>query len=492
MLSKTQFTYYLQCPKYLWLYKNKKELYKGEEDLDYKQLQGESVEFWVYSQYKDGVDCEAEGGGDIFKSIDKTKELISSGKKALIQPSFHDGDLFCRNDLLVFDKKINKWDIIEVKSTTHVDEDLHITDVAFQKICLENCGLKINKAYVYFVNNEYVRKGKVDPKKLIKKEDVTERVSLIESAVKIKIGEALEFTKKTKKEPAVKILKQCSDPYDCGFIDYCWKNIPKHSVYDLSLKANCLAEMVEEDKIKVEDVPEEMVTRENKKRYYIAETTDKVFIDKAGIAGELSSLVYPLYFLDYETYNPAVPLFDGFKPYQQMVFQYSLHVRETPGTKVEHYEFLADKWEDPCPELLKNMTSQIGDTGTILVWNEGFEKGRNEEMAKMYPKFKEKLLSVNSRVYDLATSFKKNYYVHKDFKGSWSIKSILPVLIPSLSHKDLNIQEGGTASESYRKLIDKKIGKKEKEVLGKDMLEYCKLDTLAMVEILDKVAKDIK
>jgi len=484
MLSKTQFTYYLQCPKYLWLYKNKKELYRGEEDLSYKQLQGESVEFWVYSQYKDGVDCEAEGG-DIFKSIEKTKEILNSGKKVLIQPSFSDGDLFCRNDLLVFDKVSKKWDLIEVKSTTKVDEDLHITDVAFQKICLENCGLKINKTYLYFVNNEYVRKGEIDPKKLIKKEDITERVLLIESGVKTKIKEALEFIKKTEKEPAVKILKQCSDPYDCGFIDYCWKNIPEHSVYDLSLKTDNLTEMVDEGKIKLEDVPEEMISRENKKRYYIAETTNKIFIDKGGIETELSNLVYPLYFLDYESYSPAVPLFDGFKPYQQMVFQYSLHIQEAPDAKVEHFEFLADKWQDPCPELLKNMTSQIGNTGTILVWNEGFEKGRNEEMAKMYSKFKEKLLSINSRVYDLATSFKKNYYVHKDFKGKWSIKVILPVLIPSLSHKDLNIQEGGTASESYRKLIDKNISKEEKAVLEKDMLEYCKLDTFAMVEIFN-------
>ena len=116
------------------------------------------MEFWVYSQFKDGVDCEAEGG-DIFKSIEKTKEILNSGKKVLIQPSFSGGDLFCRNDLLVFDKKSKKWDLIEVKSTTKVDEDLHITDVAFQKICLENCGLKINKTYLYFVNNEYVGKG---------------------------------------------------------------------------------------------------------------------------------------------------------------------------------------------------------------------------------------------------------------------------------------------------------------------------------------------
>ena len=489
MLSKTQFIYYLQCPKYLWLYKNKKELYKGEEDLDYKQLQGESVEFWVYSQYKEGVDCEAEGG-DIFKSIDKTKEIMNSGGQVLIQPSFYDGDLFCRNDLLVFDKKSKKWDLIEVKSSTKV-EDLHITDVAFQKVCLENCGLKINKTYLYFVNNEYVRKGDIEPKKLIKKEDITERVLLVEAGLKERIKEALVFIEKIVKEPDVKIIKQCHNPYDCAFLEYCWKDIPKHSIYNLSLKEKYLMELVEKNKINIEDVSEDIISRENKKKYYLAKITDKIFIDKEGIDSELSNLVFPLYFLDYESYNPAVPLFDGYKPYQQMVFQYSLHIKESPKSKVEHYQFLADKWEDPCPELLKSLTNQIGNVGTIVVWNDVFEKGRNEEMAEMYPKFKEKLLSINSRVYDLGTPFKKNYYVHKEFKGGWSIKVVLPVMVPTLSHKNLNIQEGGTASESYRELIDKSIEKTEKEKLKDDMLEYCKMDTLAMVEIFNKLSSVI-
>ncbi len=486
MLSKTQFIYYLQCPKYLWLYKNKKDFFKGDERLDYKQLQGESVEFWAYSEYKDSVDCEAESKS-LFESIDKTKEIINSGKKTLLQPSFYDGNLFCRNDLLIFNKKSKKWDLIEVKSSTKINEKIHITDVAFQKICLNNCGIKIDKTYLYFVNNEYIRMGDVDPEKLVKKEDITEKVSLKESFVKAKIKEALEFIEETKNEPDVKILKQCNDPHDCGFLDYCWEKIPEHSVYDLTLKKEYLEELVNKGKTKLEDVPEEMITRENKKRYYLAGITNKTFIDKKGIKDELSKITYPLYFLDYESYGPAVPLFDGFKPYQQMVFQYSLHVKENPDTKIKHYDFLADKWEDPCPKLLKNLTSQIGNVGTILVWNEGFEKSRNEEMANMYKEFENKLLSINSRIYDLAIIFKKNYYVHKDFKGKWSIKAILPVLISSLSYKDLNIQEGGDASDSYREIIDKNISKKEKESLQKDMLEYCKMDTLAMVEIFNKL-----
>ncbi|MDD4409779.1 MAG: DUF2779 domain-containing protein [Candidatus Pacebacteria bacterium] len=484
MLSKTQFLYYLQCPKYLWLYKNKKELLKAEDDIKYKQLQGEDVEFWVYGNYESGIDCKTDGS--IFDDIDKTKEVLRSKPTVLIQPSFFDGDLFCRNDLLVFDVSSCSWDLIEIKATTKV-EDIHIIDLAFQKQCLSNCGLEIGRAYVYCINNKYIRKGEIDPEKLILKEDVTDRVNFIEMSTRQRIEDALSFIEATHDEPDVRIIKQCSNPYDCGFLDYCWRNVPDHSVYDLSLKEEYLKELVSQDKLNIEDVPYEYVTRESKKGYYISKTTDKVMIDEDGIRKELANLTYPLYFLDYESYSPAIPLFDGFHPYQQMVFQYSLHKMVSSGSDILHYEFLSDEWANPVPELVKKLIEDIGDIGTVIVWNESFEKSRNKEMGEMCHKFKESLDSINSRVYDLATLFKKNYFIHKDFKGGWSIKLVLPALVPELSYKSLNVQNGGQASESYRELIDQSIGKDDKEGLRSDMLKYCELDTLAMVKILDKL-----
>lgn len=488
MLSKTQFLYFLQCPKYLWLYKNKKDLFIGEENLDYKQLQGESVEFWVYKEFEGGIDCKTELG--VLDDIKNTKEILKSGKKVLIQPSFSDEEIFCRNDLLTFNEESNCWDLIEIKSSTDV-KNQHIIDVAFQKQCLINCGIKVGNIYIYYVDNQYIKNGEIEPCKLIKKEDVTEKVNAIELFVNENIKQALAFIKKTSGEPEVKILKQCFNPYECGFTGYCWKNVPEHSIYDLSLKKDHLIELVNEGKINLEDVPEGYVTRENKQNYYIAKTQNKVLINEDGVKEELSKLSYPLYFLDYESYSPAVPLFDGFYPYQQMVFQYSLHIIRTPESEVEHYEFLASDWNNPVPELLQSLINNIGEMGTIIVWNESFEKNRNKEMAEMYPKFKKQLLSINSRIYDLGIPFKNGYYIHKDFKGSWSIKAVLPVIIPWLSYKKLNIQGGDDTSASYRKLIGLKQSE-EKESLKRDMLEYCKLDTLAMVEIFKKLNDIIK
>jgi hypothetical protein len=484
MLSKTQFLYFLQCPKYLWLYKNKKELLEGEDDLGYKQLQGESVEYWVYKDYPSGIDCKTEG--TITDDIRVTEKVLASGAKVIFQSSFSDGELFCRNDLLVFDKASCAWDLIEIKATTKV-EKIHIQDLAFQKECLMRCGLEIAKIFVYHINNDYVRRGDIDVEKLITKEDVTTEVGLIEASTRMRIGEALEFLKDNIEEPSVHILKQCSSPYDCGFINYCWKDIPFHSVYDLSLKESALKDHVLSERLAVEDVSFSDITRSNKKMYYLAKTKDEVIIDRTGIKEELGNIDYPVYFLDYESYSPAIPMFDRYKPYQQMVFQYSLHKQEYPDAPIEHYEFLSDSWEDPAPKLLEQMISDIDDKGSVLVWNESFEKSRNKEMAVMYPKYKEFLNSLNDRIYDLGLSFKYDYYVHKDFKGSWSIKSVLPVLVSELSYKELNIQGGSQASASYRELIDPSMDDSSKKALKEDMLKYCGLDTFAMVKILEKL-----
>ena len=200
-------------------------------------------------------------------------------------------------------------------------------------------------------------------------------------------------------------------------------------------------------------------------------------------------LEYPLYFLDYETFSPAIPLFDGYKPYQRIVFQYSLHILESPGAKPNHFQYLSTQIEDPTAELAESLQKVVSKKGNFISWNKSFEMGCNSEMCARYRKHEEFLESVNGRMYDLMQCFRKGYYVHRDFKGKCSIKNVLPVLVPKLSYKTLKIQEGGTASESWVKVTDPKISRAERDQLASDMLAYCRLDTLAMVEILDVLNK---
>ena len=232
-----------------------------------------------------------------------------------------------------------------------------------------------------------------------------------------------------------------------------------------------------------------MVTKPNGLRHLNAVKTEKVFIDTKAIKKELSMLEYPLYFLDYETFAPAIPLFDSYKPYQRVVFQYSLHIKRTPIAKLEHYEYLNREIKDPTNELSESLFNVVGQEGSFISWNKSFEMGCNSEMSTRCEQYADFLNSVNDRMYDLMQCFKKGYYVHKDFKCSASIKRVMPVLVPNLSYKALNIQEGGTASESWLKVADSKINQEEKDKLARDMLDYCQLDTLAMVEIFEVLNK---
>ena len=174
-----------------------------------------------------------------------------------------------------------------------------------------------------------------------------------------------------------------------------------------------------------------------------------------------------------------------------MPFQYSLHVLSKPQAKLQHYEFLADKYADPAHDLAKSLSKIIKSKGNVIAWNASFEMGCNEEMGKRYPKYKKFFQSVNKRMYDLMMIFRNGYYVHKDFQGSASLKKVLPVLVPKLSYQELNISEGGTASDSWREMIEPDTSAKDKKQIYNDLLKYCELDTMAMVEILQALEKII-
>jgi hypothetical protein len=201
----------------------------------------------------------------------------------------------------------------------------------------------------------------------------------------------------------------------------------------------------------------------------------------------LSSFVFPLYFLDYETLSSVVPLFDGHTPYQQVPFQYSLHTVSAPGGVLEHFGYLHNEYSDPIRPLTESLASHIGNTGTILVWYENFEKSRNTEMGDSDHGCFSFYKDINDRIIDLMTPFSCGWYAHKDFLGSASIKKVLPVLVPELSYMDLDIHEGVTAQRIWMDtILDGKNGDDREKILN-NLFEYCKLDTLAMVRIFQKL-----
>src|SRR3989338_2131394 len=209
----------------------------------------------------------------------------------------------------------------------------------------------------------------------------------------------------------------------------------------------------------------------------------KQLINHSAIEEVLSELEFPLHFFDYEGYSSAIPRFDGFGAYEQAPFQYSLHILNKDG-ELEHREFLiTEPTDDLTLPLIERMRKDIGDTGTVVSWHKSYESERNNKLAELHPNHTSFLEGLNDRMFDLKEIFSKDLYVDARFKGSASIKNVLPIVVPHITYKALGIQKGDQAVERWEKMIDPETPQKEKDQIAKDLLEYCKLDTFAMVEI---------
>ena len=263
-----------------------------------------------------------------------------------------------------------------------------------------------------------------------------------------------------------------------------WKGTPEYSVYRIThITREQLLDLIGRGILDINQVPDGYFSSERQRLQVELTKAKKTFVDRPRLKEELRKLRYPLYFLDYETIMPAIPLFDGHKAYQIMPFQYSLHVIERPAAKPKHYD---TRKTDPAPSLLKTLRSHIGDKGSVLAWNSPFEKSCNQRMAERNLQYKNFLDSVNDRLYDLALIF-KDIYVDYRFKGSVSIKNVLPIMIPELSYEALEIRNGEMAIQSITELIGRSFFGRSKIVL--ELKKYCELDTLAMVRIFEILRK---
>ena len=209
-------------------------------------------------------------------------------------------------------------------------------------------------------------------------------------------------------------------------------------------------------------------------------------IDIEEIRKFTDGLNYPLYYLDFETIGPAVPKYNGSRPYQQLVFQYSLHIQETPISELEHREYLADPLQDPRIGFIEQLIQDCGFNGDVLVYNIGFERSKLNNLIEVFPEYSGELRGIVDRLKDLMIPFQKKWYYTPKMRGSYSIKSVLPALVPELSYNDLDIKEGGVASNTFLSMLNGSFEGDVKETRNQ-LLEYCKLDTYAMVKILCKL-----
>ncbi len=485
-LTKTEFKKYLICPESFWLEKKKPEEFKGGEMTDFlkKLIQdGYDVEEKVRELFPSGVLID-EIGDDVL--VKKTQEALKN-KGIIFQATFKTEEgLFVMVDILKFNDETQKWDLYEVKSSSEIKTDLahnHIKDICFQKITLERASIEVGNSYIVHLNRDYVRKGDLDLSKLFIFAEVSEQINEVYPEVSFHIEKALDLLK----EDDLKITS-CSCLYKsagqrCDSFSYFNPQVPEYSTAHI-LRGKKLMELIDNNIFDPKDIPDDFKLTDPQRLKVNLQKIGVEQINIENIRDTLSDLQYPLYFLDYETLLKPIPQLDGYNPNQQIVFQYSLHILEKDG-KLKHFEYLADDLETSTEGLVESLKQNIGNIGTVIVWHQTFEKGRNDELGKLHPKFKGFFEDINRRIFDLKIIFQKDY-LDPRFYGSASIKKVLPVLIPELSYKDLDVQDGTMAMSAWEELLGEKDVNRKKKI-RENLLKYCELDTEAMLKIFELI-----
>lgn len=481
IISKSSFIRGKQCLKSLYLIKNFPEL----RDVVSSSQQaifdrGHSVGELAQDLFPGGKVAAFDLPWGFRKSISNTQKLIESGESILYEAGFLFKNTHCFVDILVKDK--GKWHIYEVKSSTGIS-DTYLLDAAFQYRVLTGLGMNVSDISIIYINNQYTREGLLDIHQLFTVESVLDQITGLQEDVESNLITQVNCLLNDD-VPVIDIGSHCFQPYSCDFMGHCWKHIPDYSVFDINkLRKKKKFELYDRGILNLTDVPDDFPLSDSQYLQVDSEKTGLQKIDKEGIKHFLSQLNYPLYFLDFETFNPAIPPYDFSRPYQQIVFQYSLHILNQPGGELIHAEYLGDNTMDPRPPMIKQLTEELGDAGDIVVYNKGFESGRLSEIARNFPEYKEAIDNIQDRLVDLMIPFQQKLYYTPEMKGSYSIKDVLPALCPSFTYKNLSINNGSDASISFEKMAYEK-NQKVIDQTRKDLLAYCKLDTLAMVEIL--------
>ena len=486
ILSKSTFIRGLQCEKSLYMYKHNYNLRDdASPQLQAIFNQGNNVGVLAQDLFPNGVDASPSSYYKMQESVFKTLEYIKKGEQIIYEATFQYNGVIAALDILV--KEQDGWKAYEVKSSTKVS-DTYVMDAAIQYYTITNSGIDLKDISIVHINNQYVKNGDININELFTIESVYDRVLEVVPKIPNQINR-FKSVIASDETPIKDIGSHCDNPYSCDFKGVCWKHIPEYSIFNISRlsagkKFNLYNKgIIEFNQLDLDTAP----LNTNQKIQVVSELEQKSSIDKQSIQNFINGLQYPIYHLDFETMASAIPVYDNSRPYQQLVFQYSLHIEQENG-ELEHREFLAEANPaiDPRIGFVKQLIKDCGKSGDVLVYNIGFERGKLNDLKEVFPQYIDELNNIINRLKDLMTPFQKKWYYTPDMRGSYSIKYVLPALVPELSYQDLEIKEGGTASATFSEMVQG-FFKGDIEKTRRDLLEYCKMDTYAMVKILEKL-----
>ncbi|MBI4331149.1 MAG: DUF2779 domain-containing protein [Chloroflexi bacterium] len=477
-LSKSRYMNGLQCPKLLWMACNAPDKIP-EPDASTQHVfdQGHLVGELAKYLYPGGIDVPHD---DFKENVGRTRELLAE-RKTLFEAGFMSGGLFSRLDILKPAGR-DAWDIVEVKSSTSVkEENLH--DVSFQRHCCRQHGLKIDNCYLAYVNNQYVRKGELDPAGLFTIQDITTEVDAAANGLEDRIH-SMFATIASAECPDVPVGGQCSSPYDCP-VSTCWEELPANNIFTLYRGGNKCCELFHQGILYIKDVPGAIKLSRSQQIQKWCDINGIPHIEPKPIRNFLASLQYPLHYLDFETINPTVPLFNGTRPYQKIPFQFSLHLAEDHGT-VKHYSYLAEGTGDPRPQFLARLKKAFGKSGTVVTYNQAFEEGVLNDLARTFPEYADWIKGVCGRMVDLLEPFRKFHYYHPDQSGSASIKHVMPALTGK-GYEGMEIADGAAASREFLNVTYGGASEEERQQVRANLERYCGLDTEGMMWIVERL-----
>jgi predicted RecB family nuclease len=479
-ITKSKFCAGVQCLKRLYFQVYQPEL-AAEPDAASEAIiqQGREVGLLARELFPGGVEVRSDRGLD--QAIRATRELVANREiPAIFEGTFEDGGVLVRVDVL-HRRADGRLRLIEVKSSASVKEE-HLDDVAIQYRVLSRCGLDVGSCCLAHVNRSFVfRGGSVDPWRFFRIRNVTRQVAWLQPKLTFQLRAA--FTVLSLSDaPDIAPGKHCTSPVTCEFYDRCNPSRPDdHIGYLPRLHASAEEALEEMGVESIHDIPEDFELSEIQRRAAACVKSGEPWFSPE-LSSELDKLEYPLRFVDFETINPCVPRFAGMRPYDQLPFQWSVHVQRQPGAAPEHHEFLAPDATDPRRDFISSLCTALGENGSIVVYS-SFESQRLSELASWFPEFADRITAIQARLFDLLPVVREHVY-HPAFGGSYSIKSVLPALVPEMTYDGMQVANGQDAGLAWESLVHEGLNCEERERIRKALLDYCEKDTFALVQLL--------
>lgn len=445
MISKSLFLDGLQCPRLAWFRANAREQIPAPDaDAQFTFAQANEVGALAQRLFPDGM-LATSGPFNPSKSVERTKALLSE-RRPLFEAGFaHDG-CYARTDILV-PAENGSWDLLEVKASSSTDET-QTQDLAFQSFVLAGAGIKLNRCCLVILNAKYVRKGPVVPQELFVECDCTaELPELIK-----KIGPRIATIRQAitaQEPPECRIGPHCTTPFTCPLQDQCWSFLPEQNVTELHrAKQSKKFELLHSGVTRLAEIPPDKKLTKPQRIQKEAAISGKPYVNRSGISRFLAKLKYPLSFFDFETLSTAIPMFDDVRPWQQVPFQFSVHVVPEPGAQPISHAFLAQGHGDPRAEFMARLREAIGENGSLVAYHAEFERERLKECAKALPEYADWISRALNRIVDLEDPFKSLECYFPAQCGSTSLKAVLPALTGN-SYDKMQIHDGTGAAREF-------------------------------------------